>query len=115
MAHRQEAGRLHICSARGRSAARAGDNLRRWPVRKLPSSAEEGWLRGQKKPRSNLSPRRRGGVGQQIIFLISTTPAAAFIKASPYRARASRASAFPSSAKEGKVPLLKLAVPRLRR
>src|SRR5439155_19830625 len=32
--------------------------------RLFPSSAEEGWLRGQKKPRSHLSPRRRGGVGQ---------------------------------------------------
>src|SRR5438876_1213261 len=41
--------------------------------------------------------RRRGGVGQQNVFLTSTPPAAAFIKASPYRARASRASAFPSS------------------
>src|SRR5207244_6315705 len=44
---------------------------------------------------------RRGGVGQQMIFLTSTTPAAAFTEASPYRARASRASAFPSSAEEG--------------
>ena len=45
--------------------------------------------------------KRWGGVGQQMIFLTSTTPAAAFTEASPYRARASRASAFPSSAEEG--------------
>src|SRR5438093_11758939 len=32
---------------------------------------------------------------KKIILLTSTTPAAAFIKASPYRARASRASASP--------------------
>src|SRR5258708_1634200 len=36
-----------------------------------------------------------------MILLTSTTPAVAFIEASPYRARASRASAFPSSAEEG--------------
>ena len=39
---------------------------------------------------------------KRMIFWTNTTPAAAFIKASPYRARASRASAFPSSAEEGK-------------
>jgi len=33
-------------------------------VSKLPSSAEEGWLRDQKKPRQQPQPRRRGGVVQ---------------------------------------------------
>ena len=39
-------------------------------------------------------------VKRMISLLTSTTPAAAFIEASPYRARASRASAFPSLALE---------------
>src|SRR5207302_905124 len=65
------------------------------------------------QPKLQISPRRRArsasavarslknGADQEKVFLTSTTPAAAFIEASPYRARASRASAFPSSAEEG--------------
>src|SRR5438128_12259690 len=53
-------------------------------------------------PRSHLVIGADGVVlVRRMIFLTSTTPAAAFIEASPYRARASRASAFPSSAEEG--------------
>src|SRR5438105_4910754 len=52
--------------------------------------------------RRHLLLARTGWLVQQsLVYLTSTTPAAAFIEASPYRARASRASAFPSSAEEG--------------
>ena len=52
-------------------------------VHVIPSSAEEGWMRGKEKLRSNLSPRRRGGVGQEILWT-STTPAAPAKDASRY-------------------------------
>src|SRR5438128_3124483 len=53
-------------------------------------------------PRSHLVIGADGVVlVRRMILLTSTTPAAAFIEASPYRARASRASAFPSSSEEG--------------
>src|SRR5207244_7358720 len=42
---------------------------------KTPLLRREGWLRGKEKLRSHLSPRRRGGVDQQI-SLTSTTSAA---------------------------------------
>src|SRR5207247_840673 len=42
-----------------------------------PPQPRRGGCADQKKPRSNLSPRRRSGVGQQpSIFLTNTTPAA---------------------------------------
>src|SRR5438552_19039727 len=58
--------------------------------RQLPSSAEEGWLRGKEKSCEATLARADGVVLIRImIFLTSTTPAAA------------TASAFPSSAEEG--------------
>src|SRR5207248_8299951 len=53
-----------------------------------PPQPRRGGCAAKKKLQSHLSPRRRGGVGQQMIFLTNTTPAAA------------TASAFPSSALE---------------
>jgi outer membrane lipoprotein-sorting protein len=41
----------------------------------LPSSAEEGWMRGQEMPRSILDPRRRGGVAKRFVSVDHTTPA----------------------------------------
>src|SRR5438132_10966820 len=54
-----------------------------------PPQPRRGGCAVKKKLRSHLSPRRRGGVGQENDFLTSTTPAA------------TTASAFPSSAEEG--------------
>ena len=56
--------------------------------------------RQRKSCGATLARADGGGADQEKDFLTSTTPAAAFIEASPYRARASRASAFPSSALE---------------
>src|SRR5437867_4187659 len=45
--------------------------------------------------------KRRGGVGQEMIFLTSTTPVEASIEASPYRARASRPRLSPPRLRRG--------------
>jgi len=66
---------------------------------KLPSSAEEG---------RREAPGWCWSIG--IILLTDTTRASAFIEASPYRARASRASALPSSAEEGSFLSLRVFV-----
>src|SRR5438874_12808182 len=52
-------------------AAKIGSTNSLKPLRPIFSSsrAEEGWLRGKEKLRRLLSPRRRGGVGQQKDFL----------------------------------------------